>query len=173
MSSRVSKRLYDELGRDFKSIILGNDKKLQDKLIHYCITRVDDFQIMNKYPEIFISEIERDIKSCIVDVGEDFKIVKKDWVILKFFAEYDIETIIKEISLLDKERLAVFYRILTDKRLFKQRADVLSIIKYFKEKISYSSMQAETDLLSREGVLISKKEYQEFLKYKQKKGETE
>jgi hypothetical protein len=27
--------------------------------------------------------------------------------------------------------------------------------------------------LSREGVLISKKEYQEFLKYKQKKGETE
>lgn len=166
MSSRVSNRLYKELGTDFKKVILGNNKKEQDKLITYCIMRVDEFQILNSYPEFLVSHIKAISSEQDIKIDDSFKIGMKDWVILKFLADYDIEMIMKAASILNKERLAMFYTILTDKKYFKERADVLSVINHFKKQITISNMQAETDIASKQGVLISKKEYEEFMRYK-------
>ncbi len=167
MSSRVSNRMYRELGNNFKDIVLGNNKKEQDKLIDYCVVRMDDFRIENVYPEFLVSKMEEISKKQDVNIDEEFKIRRTDFIILKFLASCNIEAILKQVSLLDKNRVSTFYTILTDSRYFKQRAEVLSVIRYFQKNITISSMQAETDFASKDRGLISRKEYEEYLRYKQ------
>ena len=167
MSSRVSNRMYKELGANFKDVVLGNNKEAQRQLINFCIAHLNDYQIWNEYPEFLLSDIEKISQKQDVCVDDDLKIRRTDFVILKFLATFNTEAILKEVSLLDEKRLSVFFTILSDKKYFKERAEVLAVIQHFQKNITATSMQAETDLSSKDGVLISKKEYQEFLKFKQ------
>ena len=167
MSSRVSRRLYDQLGMDFDKVILGNDEKAQNRLIHICIARCEDFNLSSLYPDFVFSKMKEIADAQEVEIEGDFKVTKEVGVVLKFLADYSMDGILQSISLMDEKWLAYCFKILADNQYFNERVEILAYINRFKKKLTKDQKYREAALSRDRGVLIPKKEYAEFLKYKE------
>lgn len=147
ISSRVSARLYSELGTDFHKIILEGSKNDKIRLMKYCIERSEDYCVQRQYPSEILSIMNKTVADVGVPEIASFKITRKDLVLLKLLADYDVDTIFQKLALMDKERLAVYYKILCDKRYYKERAEVLSYIHEIAGRVSLETLETEKDVI--------------------------
>lgn len=169
MSSKVSRRLYDQLGMDFDKVILGNDEKEQVQLTRKCISRCEDFDLSSLYPDFLFSKMKEIADSQDMEVSENLKIGRENMVLIKFLADYSREGIFKSLELIDGGRLALYFTILTDNKYFNERVELLERINEFKQKTTKEQKYREAVLTLNRGVLIPKREYEEFKKYKEGK----
>ena len=116
ISSRASTRLYSELGTDFQEVVLNGNKNEKIRLMRYCYERAEDYCIQRLYSSGILSMINKITADVDAPEIDSFEIMREDLVLLKLLADYDMDTIFKKVSLIDKERLAVYYKILSDKR---------------------------------------------------------
>lgn len=147
MSSRVSARLYSELGTDFQEVVLNGNKNDKIRLMRYCYERAEDYCIQRQYPPEILSMINKITADVEAPEIDSFEIMREDLVLLKLLADYDMDTIFKKVALIDKERLAVYYKILSDKRYYKERATVLSCIHKFADRVSMETLEAEKNVM--------------------------
>lgn len=167
MSSRVSRRLYDQLGTDFTMVILGDDRKEQDKFIRRCVVRCDDFNFSSLYPDFLVSKLKEIADAQEVEVSEDFTINKDIKVILKFLADYSVAGTLKSIRLMDEKWLAYCYKVLTDPKYMNERAEMLAVIHKISEGTTQLHKTWETAISSIGlGKVVLKKDYDEYLQYK-------
>lgn len=147
ISSRVSARLYAELGNDFQKIVLEGYKNDKIRLMKYCNERSEDYCIQRQYPTDILTAINKTVADVHVPEIESFKIRRKDLVLLKLLADYDMDTIFKKLALIDTERLVVYYEILSNKRYYRERAEVLSYIHEMADRVSLETLEAEKDVI--------------------------
>lgn len=166
MSSRVSNRLYEEIGRDFVDVILGKSTKDQNWLIEMCITRTEVFNVVEVLPDYLLSRLEAMTKTVSVEIDENFGLNSSRALVFQFLEDSMVQTALTRLSLLDEESVVQCYRILTEKKYFSLRMKALSYMKKFNDKDALKQMEDNMYMRLEKKVLVSKKEYEEFLRYK-------
>lgn len=147
MNSRVSARLYKRFGYDFKEIILGTDDEKKNWLISRCDASVDAYMLNEHYSDGLLSTIAMQTDDVVINSLDDFKIIREDLITLKFLADLDYETISERLELIDTERLAVICHILSNKRYYDERCEILSMIKNMKKKETPYYWRNDIDVL--------------------------
>lgn len=169
MSSRVSRRLYQEVGADFVDVILGENIKAQDWLIETCVVRTEDYNINMIYPDFLLSSLRMIAADDSVELDSNIKIDKTKALIFQFLADNTTEAILSRLSLLDRDAVIQCYKILTEKKYFDLRIKVLAYMNTFNNQNTLTQMEDSMYMSLGKKVLISKKEYEEFLRYKKDK----
>lgn len=153
LNSRVSARLYKRFGYDFGEVILGTDTKQQQKLIARCDASVDGYKLKEHYPAGLLSSIKMQIDDTEIYSIDRFKITRKDLVVLKFMVDYDVEAILERLELIDSERLALICHILSNKKYYDERCEILRVMDSLQNKMTAEYFQTDAEILS--GVKIA------------------
>ena len=128
LNSRVSARLYKRFGTDFKDVILGDDVKRKQELIYRCDVSIDLYDLKEHYIPNIRGMLEMRIDEVNLSGLDEFKITMKDLVTLKFLADYDIEVVFTKLDLIDIERLALFYHILSNKKCYDEKCQIWTYV---------------------------------------------
>lgn len=156
LNSRVSTRLYYRFGYNFAEVILGDDAKKQHKLIARCDASVDEYKLKEHYPASLLSSIKMQIDDTEIYSIDRFKITRKDLVVLKFMVDYDVESILGRLELIDSERLALICHILSNKKYYDERCEILGVMHSLQNKMTAEYFKTDAEILSGVKVAVPK-----------------